>query len=84
VSLNTYTSTVAPDSIVVYRMNWLRAKAWYDRWKEEDSLVRHEMEWMVKYFQYRENEWEERRKVITEDSRRAAGLQCYVAKQIGL
>lgn len=83
-SLNTYTSTVSPDSIVVYRVNWLRAKARYDRWKEEHNLVRHEMEWTVKYFQYRENEWEERRKAITEDSRRAAGLQCYAAKQAGL
>lgn len=27
----------------VYRVNWLRAKACYDRWEEELTMVVHEM-----------------------------------------
>lgn len=83
-SMNTYPSAVAADSIEVYRVNWLRAKARYTRWKEEYNMVRHEMEWTVKYFQYREKEWQERRKAIKDDSTGAAGLQAYASKQAGL
>ena len=62
-------------------MNWLRAKARYTRWEEEHKLVRHEMEWTVKYFQYREKEWQERRLAVTDDMVGAMGLRCYASKQ---
>ena len=29
--------------------NWLRAKAHYIQWKEEHNMVRHEMQWTIKY-----------------------------------
>ncbi|KAI6010227.1 hypothetical protein EDC04DRAFT_2522884, partial [Pisolithus marmoratus] len=33
-----------------YRINWLKARARRDRWKEEVSLVRHEMLWTGLWF----------------------------------
>ena len=33
-------------ALQVYRVNWLRAKAWMDRWQEEVTLVQNEMRWM--------------------------------------
>ena len=36
----------------VYRVNWLRAKAHYDRWEEELTMVVHEMEWTTLWFKH--------------------------------
>jgi hypothetical protein len=69
---------------IVYRVNWLRAKARYIRWEEEHNVVRHEMEWTVKYFQHREQQWEERRCAVSDERIAAGGLRCYAAKQAGL
>jgi hypothetical protein len=71
-------------NLIVYRVNWLRAKARYARWEEEYNLVRHEMVWTVKYFQHRKRQWEERRIAVSDDGEVATGLQCYAAKQVGL
>ena len=62
----------------------MRAKARYTRWEEEHNLVRHEMEWTIKYFQHREQQWQQRRSAIADDAVGIAGLQCYAAKQAGL
>ncbi|KAG6326940.1 hypothetical protein ID866_12149 [Astraeus odoratus] len=35
-----------------YQINWLKAKVRQDRWKEELSLVRHEMLWTTLWFEY--------------------------------
>ena len=35
---------------LVHRVNWLRAKAAFDRGREERTLVRHEMKWTTSYF----------------------------------
>ena len=69
---------------IVYRVNWLRAKACYTRWEEEHKMVRHEMQWTIKYFQHQEGQWEQRRSAIANDAIGAAGLRCYAAKQGGL
>ena len=66
-------------------MNWLRAKARYTQWEEEHNVVRHEMQWTVKYFQYQEKQWLERLVGGDDDDiGRAVGSQCYAAKQAGL
>ncbi|KAG1797545.1 uncharacterized protein BJ212DRAFT_1289685 [Suillus subaureus] len=39
------TSLCSP--FLVYWVNWLKAKAQYDRWSEELKLVQHEMYWTV-------------------------------------
>ena len=45
---------------LVYRVNWLRAKARVDRWREELMLVKHEMQWTILWFQFQANLWRER------------------------
>ena len=40
-----------------YRVNWLRAKAWYDRWQEEVALVNHEMMWTINWFEHQKEKW---------------------------
>lgn len=45
---------------LVYRVNWLRAKARVDRWAEEMTLVRHEMQWTILWFQNQQTLWSER------------------------
>ena len=69
---------------IVYRVNWLRAKARYTQWEEEHNMVRHEMQWTIKYFWHQEGQWEQRRSAITDDAIGAAGLRCYAEKQAGL
>ncbi|KAG2126646.1 hypothetical protein BD769DRAFT_1357508 [Suillus cothurnatus] len=42
---------------LVYRVNWLKAKARWNRWEEELSLVQHEMGWTIGWFKYQEEKW---------------------------
>jgi len=42
---------------LVYQVNWLRAKACVDRWLEEETLVKHEMEWTVIWFKNQAKLW---------------------------
>ncbi|KAJ6563254.1 hypothetical protein B0H10DRAFT_1966176 [Mycena sp. CBHHK59/15] len=65
-----------------YRVNWLRAKARVDRWKEEGKFVVNEMVWTVNSFKYQCNQWKlrvEAAKLEEED-----GLQAYAEKQVDL
>lgn len=57
------------------RVNWLRAKARRDRWKEEKVLLRSEMEWTRNYFKHTENVWLDRSKDTT------VSAQCYALRQ---
>ena len=63
---------------LVYRVNFLRAKARYDRWEEELKIVRHEMKWCVLYFQHHRDVW----KVRTEESGTKEGHKAYAYKQM--
>ncbi|KAI5987803.1 hypothetical protein EDC04DRAFT_2588969, partial [Pisolithus marmoratus] len=63
----------------VYRINWLKARARRDRWKEEVLLVRHEMLWTSLWFKHHKNIWEKRALQSTEP-----GKEAYANKQIGL
>ncbi|KAG0697969.1 hypothetical protein DFH29DRAFT_878331 [Suillus ampliporus] len=40
-----------------YRVNWLKAKARYNRWSEELKLVQHEMFWTISWFRTQEERW---------------------------
>ena len=42
------------------------------------------MQWMVRYFQYREKEWQERKARIALDDGRSPGLHAYASKQGGM
>ena len=46
-----------PCAVLVYRVNFLRAKARFDRWDEELKTVRHEMKWCVLYFRKQKKTW---------------------------
>ncbi|KAI6127047.1 hypothetical protein F5141DRAFT_1200686 [Pisolithus sp. B1] len=62
-----------------YRINWLKARARRDRWKEEVSLVRHEMLWTCLWFEYHKDIWGKRALQSTEP-----GKEAYAKKQMGL
>ncbi|KAI6159313.1 hypothetical protein EDD17DRAFT_1423196, partial [Pisolithus thermaeus] len=63
----------------VYRINWSKARARRDRWKEEVSLVRHEMLRIRLQFEYHKNMWEKRALQSPEP-----GKEAYAKKQMGL
>ncbi|KAI6026891.1 hypothetical protein BKA83DRAFT_4049978, partial [Pisolithus microcarpus] len=62
-----------------YHINWLKARARRDRWREEVSLVRHEMFWTTLWFQYEKEIWETRVLQSTEP-----GKEAYASKQVEL
>ncbi|KAF9553697.1 hypothetical protein CPC08DRAFT_727731 [Agrocybe pediades] len=39
------------------RVHWLRGRAIYQRWREEEMLLNHEMQWTVRFFFNRSLEW---------------------------
>ncbi|THU97243.1 hypothetical protein K435DRAFT_662989, partial [Dendrothele bispora CBS 962.96] len=41
----------------VYKVNYLRAQARWQRWAEELILVKREMEWQVNWFENRKRSW---------------------------
>ena len=63
----------------VYQVNFLRAKARYDRWDEELKIVQHKMQWCVLYFEHKMQEWGERAWVAIGE-----GLRAYAHKQVAL
>ncbi|KAG2109049.1 uncharacterized protein F5147DRAFT_652614 [Suillus discolor] len=65
------------DELSVYRLNWLKAKARWQRWEEELSLVQHEMGWTVGWFRYKKEEWERRYHEATKH-----GHQAYAQRQV--
>ena len=69
--------------LLVYRVSWLRAKARFSRWSEEFRLVGYEMQWSVKWFWWKEEQWRKRLRDVT-DEERPPGLNCYCHKQIVL
>lgn len=64
----------------VYRVNWLRAKARYDRWNEELELVPNEMKWTVGTFSYQEQRWK-RRAESCQNNHTIGGTYGYALKQ---
>ena len=51
------------------------------RWKEEKTLLKHEMKWTIAYFRYKETEWLQRLRGIRADEEGARGLAAYAVKQ---
>ena len=60
-------------------MNWLRAKARYDRWNEELLLVRQEMTWVLAWYAHQQREWE--RRSIWAETQQLNGHRSYAKKQ---
>jgi hypothetical protein len=64
---------------LVYRVNWLRAKARFNRWDEEDRMVRSEMRWTILYFLHQQEVWKKRAEKSIECDKR--GHRAYALKQ---
>jgi hypothetical protein len=58
----------------------LRAKARHQRWKEEITILEHEMKWTELWFQHQIQVWQERKKVATDSL--SDGHKVYAAKQV--
>jgi hypothetical protein len=54
----------------------LKARARYERWKEELEMVKHEMVWTTLWFKHKEKEWDRRYETYSKP-----GLRAYAAKQ---
>src|SRR4051812_43021160 len=61
---------------VVNRVHWLRARAQQQRWGEEVVLVRYEMQWTVRSFIHKMEQWDGRAVGVKE-----AGAVAYAARQ---
>jgi hypothetical protein len=64
----------------VSRVNWLRARARYQRWKEEIEILKHEMIWTELWFEHQREVWERREHDAMKS--RQNGHQAYAAKQV--
>lgn len=67
---------------LVYRVNWLRAKAARDRWAEEVELVTSEFQWTVSFFENRSRSWREHQRNSLESGK--LGHASYSARQATL
>ncbi|KAF5319975.1 hypothetical protein D9611_011068 [Ephemerocybe angulata] len=68
----------------VYRVSWIRAKSRADRWSEELTILKSEMEWFVRFTEYRRlkaTNWAELS--TTEGARSYAFRQADLWKRIG-
>ncbi|KAF8169238.1 hypothetical protein BJ912DRAFT_862222 [Pholiota molesta] len=76
-SVTQHTSVLT--SVAVRRVHWLRARAQHERWREERTLVRYEMEWTVRYFLFKSKGWLE----AAENRRRSPtlGATAYAHRQ---
>lgn len=66
-------------AFIVYKVNWLRAKARFDRWNEEATIVKNEMKWTVLWFRHHERVWTLRAKESQRTEKE--GYACYAWKQ---
>ena len=63
---------------IVYRVNWLRARARAKRWNEEKEIVVKEMEWVIETFRYMGKVWETRAKSMGNEK---LGHRAYAARE---
>ena len=66
----------------VLRVNWLRAKARHDRYKEDVEILQNEMWWMVLWFQHQTKKWEGLADGARMESK--GGHLAYAEKQIAM
>jgi hypothetical protein len=77
--INPFQFSLSEITYLVYRINWLRAKARVDRWEEEQTLVKNEMGWTMLWFQNQADLWRERSE--DESVILPAGHKAYAKKQ---
>jgi len=64
----------------VERVHWLRAKAQFERWLEEQRSVHNEAEWVPAYFQARSDMW--RMLMATAVKGSLVGHEAYASAQV--
>ena len=75
---NTQTLRQSSHVKIVYRVNWLRARARAKRWDEEKVIVVQEMDWVVRTFGYMKEVWEVRARNMGDDM---LGHKAYAARE---
>jgi hypothetical protein len=73
--------TIHTNRDLVYRVNWLRAKARHDRWMEELKIVKNEMKWTILWFENQSREWNDRLKGSAKEQ---SGHIAYAEKQVAM
>ncbi|KAG1818588.1 uncharacterized protein BJ212DRAFT_1269197, partial [Suillus subaureus] len=63
----------------VYQVHWLWAKALWDRWKEEMTLVQLEMDWTCNFFLWEATQWGDR--MWESLVKHLPGHSCYSGRQ---
>jgi hypothetical protein len=66
---------------IVYRVNWLRSKARYERWIEEKKIVSTEMGCTIRDYERRRKKWEGRAEVCAIGGDEMRGHLCYALQQ---
>lgn len=64
----------------VERVHWLRAKAQFERWLEEQRSIHNEAEWVPAYFQAKSEMW--RRLMFTATQGSLMGHEAYASAQV--
>lgn len=67
---------------LVHRVNWLRARARYHRWREEFNITSHEMEWVTRFFMHQMKKWTMWKDLATTGGKN--GHVCYAEAQIDI
>jgi len=68
-----------PKFNTVERVHWLRAKAQFERWLEEQRSIHNEAEWVPAYFQARSEIW--RKLMISAEEGSLKGHKAYASAQ---
>jgi hypothetical protein len=72
-------NVIAYHVLLVERVHWLRARAQKQRWEEEVTLVGYEMQWTVRFFIHKQEDWERRRTMANDNQ--ATGPAAYAARK---
>ncbi|EMD34956.1 hypothetical protein CERSUDRAFT_75291 [Gelatoporia subvermispora B] len=77
-----------PDLHDMLHIEWCKARARADRWKEECDLVQEEMRWVLQFFDWQSKHWQARADAVptatAADSDSADGLVAYARRQADL
>ena len=68
----------------VHRVHWLRARAQSGRWSEEAILVGYEMQWSIRYFLHKAQQWDNLCDTGNESSSLAPGPAAYAARKAAM
>ena len=76
------TSQCMSNCRLVHRVNWLRARGRYHRWREEFNITSHEMEWVTRFFMHQIKKWTMWKEVAVTGGKN--GHVCYAEAQIDI